>query len=57
MLLPESARTGVATDEPNGVQPHGDEHEPASDLPDATQLLEGPLSTVESRSTVQSNRP
>jgi len=59
MLLPEAMRTGAAAQGPDGGPPHGGEQdsEPALDLPEATRLLEGPLSTVESRSTVQSNRP
>jgi dTMP kinase len=55
MLLPQPARNAVPQPGPNGGQPH---EEPEQDLEGEppTRILDGPLSTVESRSTVRSNR-
>jgi dTMP kinase len=62
MMLPEPARNAAPHPSPNGGAPHDGavdgeaDHGEADHSAEATRILEGPLSTVESRSTVRSNR-
>jgi dTMP kinase len=62
MMLPEPARNAAPHPSPNGGAPHDGAVDGEADRgeadhsAEATRILEGPLSTVESRSTVRSNR-